>query len=156
MSISYLFSWRRGWLVVVLLLAGLTAHAQAYLNLGLEARANRGQPLALWNLTVPPGGRAAFDSATARQGRTSLRLELPTTEDAPRAYLSTSLVPLDSIRGQLVTASVWVRTQGWRGTIRLSASNTATTVAGLVAQPAATLDSLPHTDWHRLTLRLPR
>jgi erythromycin esterase-like protein len=156
MSFPYLLRWRSSWLVALLLLVGLTAHAQAYLNLGLEARANRGQPLALWNLTVPPGGRAAFDSATARQGRTSLRLELPTTEDAPRAaYLSTSLVPLDSIRGQLVTASVWVRTQGWRGTIRLSASNTATTVAGLVAQPAAILDSLPHTDWHRLTLRLP-
>jgi erythromycin esterase len=50
---------------------------------------------------------------------------------------------------------MWVRTQGWRGTIQLRASNTATTIAGLTTASAAALDSLPHADWHRLTLRLP-
>ncbi|MFD1870855.1 erythromycin esterase family protein [Hymenobacter bucti] len=146
----------RGGLVLLLVLAGLAAQAQAYLNLGLEPRANRGQPLALWGLTVPPNGRAAFDSVVFRQGRSSLRLELPATEAAPRAaYLFTGLVPLDSTRGQLVTVSVWVRTRGWRGTIRLSANNTATTIAGLTTQTAAALDSLPNADWHRLALQVP-
>lgn len=153
---SYLLCWRNSWLLAVLLLASFAAQAQASLNLGLEARANHGQPLALWSLTVPPSGRAAFDSAMARQGRSSLRLELPATEDEPRAaYLATSLVPLDSARGQLVTVSIWVRTQGWRGTVQLNASSTSTTIAGLTTQRAAALDSLPSADWHRLTLRLP-
>jgi erythromycin esterase len=64
-------------------------------------------------------------------------------------------VPLDSTRGQLVTVSVWVRTRGWRGTIRLGASNTATTIAGLTSQSAHAIDSLPNADWHRLALQLP-
>jgi erythromycin esterase len=148
-------SWRSGGLLAWLLLASLITRAQAYLNLGLEPRANYGQPLALWAQTVPPGGRAVFDSAVFRQGKGSLRLELPAAAEPRATYFSTSLVPLDSLRGQLVTVSVWVRTQGWRGTIRLSASNTATTIAGLTSQSAFSIDSLPNADWHRLALQLP-
>ncbi|TVT41210.1 erythromycin esterase family protein [Hymenobacter setariae] len=154
MSSSYLLSWRGG-LLAWLLLASLITRAQAYINLGLEPRANHGQPLALWAQTVPPGGRVVFDSTVFRQGRGSLRLELPTAAEPRAAYISTSLVPLDSTRGQLVTVSVWVRTQGWRGTIRLNASNTATTIAGLTSQSAFAIDSLPNADWHRLALQLP-
>jgi erythromycin esterase len=139
-----------------MLLACVAAQAQVSPNLGLEARANHGQPLALWSQSVPTSGQLAFDSVVFRQGRSSLRLALPATENGPRsAVLATSLLPLDSVRGRLITVSVWVRTQGWRGTIQLSASNTATTMAGLTTQSARAIDSLPTADWRHLTLQLP-
>ncbi|MGI4762996.1 MAG: erythromycin esterase family protein [Janthinobacterium lividum] len=139
------------------MLTALTTQAQVYLNLGLEPRSNHGQPLVLWSKTVPPGGRLAFDSLVFRQGRSSLRLELPAAADGPRAvYLYTSLVPLDSVRGKLVTVSAWVRTQNWLGRAGLSATSTTSTVGGLSTENAAVFDSLPATtDWRRLALRLP-
>jgi hypothetical protein len=145
------------WWAVLLAAASHTAQAQVYLNLGLEPRTNHGQPLVLWHKTVPPGGQLAFDSLVFRQGRSSLRLELPTAADGPRAaYLSTGLVPLDSVRGKLVTVSTWVRTQNWQGRAGLSATSTTSTVGGLSTDRAAVFDSLPATmNWRRLEVRLP-
>ena len=133
------------------------AHGQGRLNLGLEPGANHGQPLALWSQTVPVGGRLAFDSTTFWEGRGSLRLDLPDPEEGPRAaYLATGVVPPDSVRGQLLTVSMWVRTQGWRGQVQLGAWATALTVAGLTTESVTAVDSLPGTTaWRRLTLRLP-
>jgi hypothetical protein len=72
---------RSVWLLALLLLAGLVAQAQASLNLGLEPRANHGQPLALWQRRRAPGVRVQFDSTVFRQGRGSLRLELVEEEE---------------------------------------------------------------------------
>ncbi|MGI4761784.1 MAG: erythromycin esterase family protein [Janthinobacterium lividum] len=148
------------WLPAVLLFllgASPAAHAQGRLNLGLEADANHRQPLALWLTALPAGGRLAFDSVTFRQGRSSLRLELPTREDGPgRASLSTNVVPLDSVRGRLVTVSAWVRTRGWQGRAGLAATATSLTGAGLSPGYASVLDSLPaNLDWRRIEVRLP-
>lgn len=144
-------------LLLLLLGASPAAHAQGRLNLGLEAAANHRQPLALWATSVPAGGRLAFDSSTYQQGRSSLRLELLTQEDGPaRAFLSTSVVPLDSVRGRLVTVSAWVRTRGWRGQVGLAATATSLTVAGLSPDRASVLDSLPaNLNWRRIEVRLP-
>ncbi len=141
---------------LLLLLASPAAWAQGRLNLGLEPGANHGQPLVLWEQGVPAGGRLAFDSVVFREGRGSLRLELPAPEDGPRAaYLFTS-IPVDSARGQLLTVSVWMRTQGWRGQVQLGATATALTVAGLTTEMASAVDSLPGTmAWRQLVLRLP-
>ena len=153
----------RPWRQVVPFLAGLlllavpAARAQGRLNLGLEPGANRGQTLALWSVAMPVGGRLAFDSLVFREGRGSLRLELPDPDDGPRAaYLSTSLVPVDSARGKLLAVSLWVRTQNWRGQVQLGSWATALTVAGLTTETASALDSLPGTTgWRQLVLRLP-
>ncbi len=148
------------WLLALLWLwlgASPCAQAQGRLNLGLELDANHRQPLALWLPSLGPGGRLAFDSATFRQGRSSLRLELPLREDEPgRAYLGTSVVPLDSVRGRLVTVSAWVRTRGWQGQVGLAATATNLTVAGLSPDRTRVLDSLPaNLDWRRIEVRLP-
>ena len=149
------------WLLVVVLaglLASPGARAQGRLNLALEPGANHGQPLALWATSLPPGGRLAFDTVGQQQGRGSLRLDLPASlDEAPRwAYISTTVVPPDSVRGRLVVVSAWVRTRGWRGRVGLSATATALTVAGLSPGRASTLDSLPaDMDWRRLEIRLP-
>lgn len=134
-----------------------SAHAQGRLNLGLEPGANHGQPLALWSKSVSAGGRLAFDSVVFRQGRGSLRLELPAQGDAPRrAYVATSVVPLDSVRGNLLTVSAWVRTRGWQGRAGISATTTTSTRAGLSTERSSALDSLPaNLDWRRIELRLP-
>jgi erythromycin esterase-like protein len=142
------------------LAAGLlvsAAQAQGRLNLGLEPDANHHQPLALWTAHLPPGSQLAFDSVVFRQGRGSLRLTVPAREDGPRrAFVSTDVVPLDSVRGRLVTVSAWVRTRNWLGRVGLSASATTLTVAGLSPELAVTLDSLPATtDWRRIEVRLP-
>ena len=73
----------RGLLALLLILPGASpaARAQGRLNLGLELDANHRQPLALWLTSPGPGGRLAFDSTVFRQGRSSLRLELPLRED---------------------------------------------------------------------------
>lgn len=141
----------------LLLVASLAAQAQGRLNLGLELDADHRQPLALWSTMLPPGGRLAFDSITFRQGRSSLRLELPTREDGPgRAYLGTSVVPLDSVRGRLVTVSAWVRTRNWQGRAGLAATATSLTVAGLSPNRVSVFDSLPaNLDWRRIEVRLP-
>jgi erythromycin esterase-like protein len=146
-------SWLLGWL----LLSTCAAHAQGRLNLGLEPGANHGQPLALWSKSVSAGGRAVFDSVVFRQGRGSLRLELPGQGDGPRrAYVATSVVPLDSVRGRLLTVSAWVRTRNWRGRASIFATATTFTRAGLSPEQVATLDSLPaNQDWRRIELRLP-
>ncbi|GAA4502226.1 hypothetical protein GCM10023172_25290 [Hymenobacter ginsengisoli] len=145
--------------MVLGLLASLDARAQGRLNLGLEPGANHGQPLALWRTTVPPGGRLTFDTLVHRQGCGSLRFDLPTRLDneAPRlASIGTTVPPLDSMRGRLLTVRAWVRTRGWRGRVGLSASVTTLTLAGLSPERAAVLDSLPaDLDWRQLELRLP-
>ena len=145
--------------VLANLLASITALAQGRLNLGLEPEANHRQPLALWRgATLSAGSRQlAFDTAVFRQGRGSLRLTLPAREEGvSRAYVFTELVPLDSVRGRLVTVSAWVRTRGWQGRGGLSASTTTLTVAGLSPAGTRQLDSLPATlDWRRLEVRIP-
>jgi len=153
MSVRFLQLLLVGWLCWC---SGPLCRAQALLNLGLEPGANHGQPLVLWSATVPAGGRLAFDSVVFREGRGSLRLELPAPEDGPRAaYLATG-IPVDSARGQLLTVSVWVRTQGWRGQVQLGANATALTVAGLTTEYASAVDSASGTaGWRQLTLRLP-
>ncbi|MGI4741395.1 MAG: erythromycin esterase family protein [Janthinobacterium lividum] len=154
---SYLRCFITSFWAVLLVVASHAAQAQVYLNLGLEPRPNHGQPLALWSKTVPPGGRLAFDSLVFREGRSSLRLELPASADGPRAtYLYTDLLPLDSVRGKLVTVSAWVRTQNWQGRAGLSATSTTSTVGGLSTDRAAVFDTLPATtEWRRIELRLP-
>jgi erythromycin esterase len=145
-------------LLASLLLASMTARAQGYLNLGLEPAANHRQPLALWQGAAPAAGRQlAFDTVVYRQGRGSLRLTLPAREEGGgRAYLATELVPLDSVRGRLVTVSAWVRTRGWHGRAGLAASTNTLTLAGLGPASARQLDSLPATlDWRRLEVRIP-
>lgn len=139
------------------LLLAAAARAQVYLNLGLEPRLNHGQPLVLWSQTVPPTGQLALDSTVRRQGQSSLRLDLPATLGPARiAYFSTNLVPLDSVKGQLLTVSAWVRTQNWRGRLALSATATTLTAAGLSHDTGRAEDSLPGTtDWRRLELRVP-
>ena len=112
MSTPYLSCWRSSWLLVLLLLFGLAAHAQTYLNLGMEPRTNHGYPLVLWAQQRAPAGRAQFDSTTFRQGRGSLRLELAEEEERVFMALYTGVFPLDSLRGQLATVSGWVRTRG--------------------------------------------
>lgn len=139
-------------------LAAGTALAQGRLNLGLEPEANHRQPLALWRGAAPAASRQlALDTVVFRQGRGSLRLTLPRREeDASRASLATELVPLDSVRGRLVTVSAWVRTRGWRGRGGLSASTQTLTVAGLSPASARQLDSLPtNLDWRCLEVRIP-
>jgi len=149
----------RGFLLCFYLVLGVTAaHAQGRLNLGLEPEANHRRPLALWRGTGPLAGRQlAFDTVVFRQGRGSLRLTLPAGEaGGSRAYLATGLVPLDSVRGRLITVSAWVRTRGWQGRAGLEASTTTLTGAGLSPASAGRLDSLPaNLDWRRLELRLP-
>ena len=150
----------RGYLLALLgAFGGLggAAQAQVYPNLALEPHANHGHPLALWSTTIPDEGRVALDSTVHRQGGGSLQLELPAAPPnrPPRAWLSCALPP-DSARGKLVTVTAWVRTQGWRGKLQLSASATTLTVAGLSTESATATDSLPGTtDWHQLTLQLP-
>ncbi|MGI4833727.1 MAG: erythromycin esterase family protein [Janthinobacterium lividum] len=140
-----------GWLLPA------AAQAQAVLNLALEPEANQHRPLLLWSSYLPAGGRYGLDSTVARQGRGSLHLELPTRGDAARyTTVGTGLVPLDSVRGQLVTVSAWVRTRNWRGRAGLTASATSFTRAGLSPESVSVLDSLPaNQDWCRLELRLP-
>ncbi len=137
------------------LLAATTGHAQGRLNLGLEPGANHRQPLALWQGTATR--QLAFDTVVFRQGRGSLRLTLPAHEEGGgRAYLATELVPLDSVRGRLVTVSAWVRTRGWHGRAGLTVSTNTLTIAGLGPASVRQLDSLPATlDWRRLEVRIP-
>jgi erythromycin esterase len=148
----------RWWLVLVLL-ASLKAHAQGRLNLALEPGANHGHPLALWRTTVPAGSLLTFDTLVHRQGRSSLRFDLPVrlNDEAPRlAAIGTTVVPLDSVRGRRLMVRAWVRTRNWRGRVGFSASTTTLTVAGLSPERAAVLDSLPaDTDWRQLELQLP-
>ena len=140
------------------LLLPAATQAQAVLNLALEPDANQHRPLLLWGSYLPPGARYHLDSAVARQGRGSLHLHVPPAQaDAPRyASVGTGLVPLDSVRGQLVTVSAWVRTRHWRGRAGLTASATSFTRAGLNPESVSSLDSLPaNQDWRRLELRIP-
>jgi hypothetical protein len=140
----------------LLLLASLAAQAQAVLNLGLEPRANHGYPLALWATRKAPGGRVQFDSTIFRQGRGSLHLTL--AEEDERVFMAafTDKLPLDSVRGQLVTVSGWVRTRGYRGRAGIYAFTHTTTGEGLSTDRVEAIDSLPtDMDWRRLELRLP-
>jgi hypothetical protein len=100
MSFPYHLCWRSGWLLVALLLVGFAAHAQVYLNLGMEPRANHSYPLVLWVQHRAPGGQAHLDSITFRQGRGSLRLEL--AEERVFMALYTGSFPLDLTSAQLL------------------------------------------------------
>jgi erythromycin esterase len=156
MSISYHSCWRSGWLLAALLLVGLAAHAQAYLNLGMEPRTNHGYPLVLWAQQRAAGGRAQLDSVTRRQGRGSLRLELAEEEERVFMAFYANAFPLDSLRGQLVTVSGWVRTRGFRGRAGVYAYAHTPTAEGLATDRVDAVDSLPaDMDWRRLELRLP-
>ncbi|MGI4737411.1 MAG: erythromycin esterase family protein [Janthinobacterium lividum] len=147
---------RSVWLLALLLLAGLVAQAQASLNLGLEPRANHGQPLALWQRRRAPGVRVQFDSTVFRQGRGSLRLELVEEEERQFTVVYTTLFPLDSLRGQIVTVSGWVRTRGFRGKAGLYAFAHTTTTDGPGSDHTFAVDSLPGAmDWRRFEVRLP-
>ncbi|NML66921.1 erythromycin esterase family protein [Hymenobacter sp. RP-2-7] len=135
-----------------------TAWGQAHLNLALEPATNQHRPLLLWGSYLPPGGRYSLDSTVAHQGRGSLHLHLPPAQGAAARYttVGTGLLPLDSVRGQLVTVSAWVRTRNWRGRAGLTASATSLTRAGLSPESVSALDSLPaNQDWRRLELRFP-
>ena len=145
------------WLPAFLfVLASLAAQAQASLNLGLEPRANHGYPLALWATRKAPGGRVQFDSTVFRQGRGSLHLTLAEEDERVFMAIYTDKVPLDSVRGQLVTVSGWVRTRGFRGRAGFYAFSHTATSEGLSTDRATALDSLPaDMDWRRLELRLP-
>lgn len=96
------------------------------------------------------------DSTVFRQGRGSLRLTLADDEERLFVYLYTSAFALDSLRGQLVTVSAWVRTRGFRGRAGLYAFANAATTGGPATDRVDAVDSLPaDQDWRRLELRLP-
>lgn len=138
------------------LLLGSPCHAQATLNLGLEPRANHGYPLALWATRKAPGGRVQFDSTVFRQGRGSLHLTLAEEEERVFMAAFTDKFPLDSVQGQLVTVSGWVRTRGFRGRGGVYAFGHTSTSEGLSTDRLDAIDSLPaNMDWRRLELRLP-
>ena len=137
------------------LLLGSPCQAQATLNLGLEPRANHGYPLALWATRKAPGGRVQFDSTVFRQGRGSLHLTLADEEERVFMAIYTDKLPLDSVQGQLVTVSGWVRTRGFRGRAGFYAFAHTSTTEGPSTDRATAIDSLPvDMDWRRLELRL--
>ncbi|MGI4873693.1 MAG: erythromycin esterase family protein [Janthinobacterium lividum] len=147
----------RGWLGGAwLVLGALAAHAQMRPNLPLEPRANHGYPLALWAQRRTPGVVVQPDSTVFHQGRGSLRLTLPEEDERVFMALLTTAFPLDSVRGQVVTVSGWIRTRGFRGRAGIYTFSHTTTSEGYGGDHAEAFDSLASdTDWRRLELRLP-
>jgi erythromycin esterase-like protein len=145
-----------GYVLLVWLAASSAAHAQGRLNLGLEPGVNHGQPLALWQRRRASGVRVQFDSTVFRQGRGSLRLELIEEEERQFTAVYTTLFPLDSLRGQIVTVSGWVRTRGFRGKAGIYAFAHTSTTDGPGSDHVFAVDSLPAVmDWRRFEVRLP-
>ncbi|SDX40635.1 erythromycin esterase family protein [Hymenobacter psychrophilus] len=141
--------------LLLLLLYPLLAPAQAHLNLALEANANRGRPLLLWARKMDGGTVVNFDTATFRQGRGSLRLDLEKADEPTSAAIYTLFsFPVDSVRGRLVTVSGWVRTRGFAGQAGLYAyAHTPDNDDGKDRRDQ--LENLPpNQEWRRLELTL--
>lgn len=116
-----------------LLLAGLISlptSAQAILNLDFEPAANHRQPLLFWSRRQQPDELLIrLDTLSpAQHGRGSLLIDASRAEEPEGAYLSTSLPVPDSLRGQIVTFTAWIRTEDFTGQAWLRASSEGPTV----------------------------
>ncbi|GAB3838346.1 erythromycin esterase family protein [Hymenobacter jeollabukensis] len=142
--------------ILVLLLASLTAHGQAILNLDFEPEANHRRPLLLWSRRQHPDDLLIRLDTTSRaqHGRGSLLIDASRAEEPEGTFVSASFPVTDSLRGQIVTFTVWVRTeefvghasfQGYSGRQNENLSSNRNDVAALT----------PTADWQPLRTQVP-
>ncbi|MCA8830931.1 erythromycin esterase family protein [Hymenobacter pini] len=151
---------RHLYLLLLLAWLPLSGSAQARLNLNFEPDANHHQPLLLWQARLPPQPNPLLrlDSLTsAASGRGSLLVDMSTAEEPVGGAVYTSILSLDSLRGQTVTISGQLRTRQFRGKAFLYAHAQSNTAGENLASnddfnsPALPLNS----DWHRVQIQLP-
>ncbi|WP_185817025.1 erythromycin esterase family protein [Hymenobacter metallilatus] len=134
--------------------------AQARLNLSFEPESNQLQPLLLWNTRVPALSARGLrlDTLTkAASGRGSLLLDLSAAEEPVGGAIYTSILPVDSMRGQTVTISGQLRTQNFTGKAFLYAhAQSATAGENLASHDDFTTPALPpNSEWRRVQIQLP-
>lgn len=153
---------RQLYLLLFLLGVGQLSWGQARLNFNFEPEANQRQPLLLW-VTRSAEERTnpnllRIDTLTrAVRGRGSLLLDASRTEEPVGGAIYTSIVPIDSLRGQTVTISGWLRTQNFTGKAFLYAhAQTARAGENLASNDNFNTPTLPVTsDWQRVQIQLP-
>lgn len=146
--------------LLTLLILPALSHAQARLNLNFEPEANRRQPFLLWNTRVPalPARVLRLDTLTkAASGRGSLLLDVSTAEEPVGGAVYTSILPIESLRGQTVTISGQLRTQNFTGKAFLYAhAQAAPAGENLASNDDFTTPALPpNSDWRRVQIQLP-
>ncbi|WP_426492488.1 erythromycin esterase family protein [Hymenobacter sp. 102] len=151
---------RHLYLLISLVWVPLSGSAQARLNLNFEPEVNRHQPLLLWTSRLAPAVpvRLQADTLTpAASGRGSLLVDASAAQEPEGGAVYTSLAPLDSLRGRVVTISAQLRTRQFSGKAFLYAHAQASTAGENLAShddfnsPALPLNS----EWHRVQIQLP-
>lgn len=145
-------------LLLLLLLAALPAAAQAIQNLDFEPEANHRRPLLLLSrLQHPDDLLIRLDTASrAQHGRGSLLIDASRAEEPEATFISATIPVTDSLRGQIVTFTAWIRTEDFRGRVWLNASSGV--VNATLSRANTRNDSVaatPTADWQQLRLQLP-
>ncbi|OON65628.1 erythromycin esterase family protein [Hymenobacter sp. CRA2] len=144
--------------ILALMLGSLTAHGQVILNLDFEPEANGHRPLLLWARRQHPDDLLIRLDTTSRaqHGRGSLLIDASRAEEPEGTYVSASFPVTDSLRGQIVTFTVWIRTEefvgqawlsGYSGRINETLSNNNTRNDAASVAPTA--------DWQQLRVQVP-
>lgn len=150
-------------LLLLALLLRLSASAQAILNLDFEPEANRRQPLLFWSRRQQPDELLIrLDTVSpAQHGRGSLLIDASRAEEPEGTYLSTSLPVPDSLGGQIVTFTAWIRTEEYTGRAWLRASSYVPT-ADRLPGAASSNDNIATTPalrgssgWQQLRVQVP-
>ncbi|RAK63445.1 erythromycin esterase family protein [Hymenobacter edaphi] len=144
--------------ILALLLASLTAHGQAIINLDFEPEANGRRPLLLRGRRQYPDDLLIRLDTTSRaqHGRGSLLIDASRAEEAEATFISATIPVTDSLRGQIVTFTAWIRTEDFRGQVWLSANS------GVINESLSSgntrtdaVSATPTADWQQLRLQLP-
>ncbi|WP_167855238.1 erythromycin esterase family protein [Hymenobacter wooponensis] len=137
--------------------------AQARLNLSFEPDANVHQPLLLWvsrhNGVAPRENQVLrVDTVTkAASGRGSLLLDVSRFDEPVGGAFYTSIAPVDSMRGQTVTISASMRTEGFTGKAFLYAhAQTDNSGENLASNDNFNSPAPPaNSGWQRVQIQLP-
>ncbi|QJX49099.1 erythromycin esterase family protein [Hymenobacter taeanensis] len=153
-------------LLLLLVILPFAVLAQARLNLNFEPEVNRHQPLLLWLSRY--NGTGAQEAqllrvdtvAKAASGRGSLLVDASRFDEPVNGAFYTSITPADSMRGQTVTISAGLRTEGFTGKAFLYAYAQSATI-GENGESLASNDNFNSppppvsSGWQRVQIQLP-